>query len=177
MRCLRKDVMLRHYRNKHGIRSLKRRDAVPQTEGYTPLPRRRRRWQKDIYRRHRRRWQRDICRRHRSCSSSHILSFQTSTKYSGRQKNLINNPYTFYVPDGSDPDHFMPRGLRKFKVILHQFWVKKCFPENYIWNTAVPLLSYSASMIVYLFVTRSWSAIIGTKQPKVNQSPQQWRGR
>ena len=25
----------------------------------------------------------------------------------------------------------------------------------------------SASMIVYLFVTRSWSAIIGTKQPKV----------
>jgi hypothetical protein len=35
----------------------------------------------------------------------------------------------------------------------------------------------SASMIVYFFVTRSWSAIIGTKQPKVNQSPQQWRGR
>jgi hypothetical protein len=35
----------------------------------------------------------------------------------------------------------------------------------------------SASMIVYLFVTRSWSAIIGTKQPKVNQSPQLWRGR
>jgi hypothetical protein len=33
----------------------------------------------------------------------------------------------------------------------------------------------SASMFVYLFVTRSWSAIIGTKQPKVNQSPQQWR--
>jgi len=44
----------------------------------------------------------------------------------------------------------------------------------------------SASMIVYLFFTRSWSAIIGpklfftklwsaiigTKQPKVNQSPQ-----
>ena len=29
------------------------------------------------------------------------------------------------------------------KVILHQFWVKKCFPENSIWNTAVPLLSYS----------------------------------
>jgi hypothetical protein len=27
----------------------------------------------------------------------------------------------------------------------------------------------SAFMIVYLFVTRSWSAIIGTKQPKVNQ--------
>ena len=35
----------------------------------------------------------------------------------------------------------------------------------------------SASMIVYLFFTRSWSAIIGTKQPKVNQSPQLWRGR
>jgi hypothetical protein len=29
------------------------------------------------------------------------------------------------------------------KVILHQFWVKKIFPENSIWNTAVPLLSYS----------------------------------
>ena len=49
----------------------------------------------------------------------------------------------------------------------------------------------SASMIVYLFFmrswlaivwpklffTRSWSAIIGTKQPKVNQSPQPWRER
>ena len=35
----------------------------------------------------------------------------------------------------------------------------------------------SAAMIVYLFVTRSWSAINGTKQPKVHQSPQQWRGR
>jgi hypothetical protein len=30
----------------------------------------------------------------------------------------------------------------------------------------------SASMIVYLFFTRSWLAIIGTKQPKINQSPQ-----
>ena len=29
-----------------------------------------------------------------------------------------------------------------------------------------------ASMIVYLFFTRSGSAIIGTKQPKVIQSPQ-----
>ena len=27
------------------------------------------------------------------------------------------------------------------------------------------------------FFTRLWSAIIGTKQPKVNQSPQQWRRR
>ena len=35
----------------------------------------------------------------------------------------------------------------------------------------------SASMIVYLFFTRSWSAIIGTKQPNVNQSSQQWRRR
>ena len=32
-------------------------------------------------------------------------------------------------------------------------------------------------MIVYLFFTRSWSAIFGAKNPKVNQSPQQWRGR
>ena len=30
--------MLRHYRNKHGITSLERREAVPQTEGYTPQP-------------------------------------------------------------------------------------------------------------------------------------------
>jgi hypothetical protein len=34
----------------------------------------------------------------------------------------------------------------------------------------------STSMIVYLLVMRSWSAIIGTKQPKVNQSQQQWWG-
>ena len=30
-----------------------------------------------------------------------------------------------------------------FKVILHQFWVKKFLPQNSIWNTAVPLLSYA----------------------------------
>ena len=35
----------------------------------------------------------------------------------------------------------------------------------------------TSAMIVYRFVTRSWSANIGTNQPKVNQSPQQWRGR
>ena len=34
----------------------------------------------------------------------------------------------------------------------------------------------SVSMIVYLFFTRSWSAIIGTKQPKI-VSTTQWRGR
>ena len=38
LRCSRKDVMLRHYRNKHGMTSLKKRDAVPQTEGHTPPP-------------------------------------------------------------------------------------------------------------------------------------------
>ena len=37
--------------------------------------------------------------------------------------------------------------------------------------------SWSAIIGSKLFFTRSWSAIIGTKQPKVNHSPQQWRGR
>ena len=37
--------------------------------------------------------------------------------------------------------------------------------------------SWSAIIEPKLFFTRSWSAIIGTKQPKVNQFPQQWRGR
>jgi hypothetical protein len=35
--------------------------------------------------------------------------------------------------------------------------------------------SWSAIIGPKLFFTRSWSAIIGTKQPNVNQSPQQWR--
>jgi hypothetical protein len=35
-----------------------------------------------------------------------------------------------------------------FKVILHQFLVKKISPENSIWNTAVPLLSYSCMLQV-----------------------------
>ena len=30
-----------------------------------------------------------------------------------------------------------------FKVILHQLWWRIFFPDNSIWNTAVPLLSYS----------------------------------
>jgi hypothetical protein len=30
--------MLRHYRNKHGMTSLKKRDTVPQREGYAPPP-------------------------------------------------------------------------------------------------------------------------------------------
>jgi hypothetical protein len=31
------------------------------------------------------------------------------------------------------------------KVILHQFWMKKIFLENSIWNTAVPLFIYVSS--------------------------------
>ena len=30
-----------------------------------------------------------------------------------------------------------------FKVILHQFWVKTILPWKFMWNTVVPLLSYS----------------------------------
>jgi hypothetical protein len=41
------------------------------------------------------------------------------------------------------------------------------------WNRQNVCVLTSASMIVYLFVMRSWSAIIWTKQPKINQSPQQ----
>jgi hypothetical protein len=37
--------------------------------------------------------------------------------------------------------------------------------------------SWSAIIAPKLFFTRSWLAIIWTKQPKVNQSPQQWQGR
>jgi hypothetical protein len=28
-------------------------------------------------------------------------------------------------------------------LVLHQFWVKTIFPGTFIWNTMVPLLSYS----------------------------------
>jgi hypothetical protein len=33
--------------------------------------------------------------------------------------------------------------IKWLKVILHQFWVKNIFPWKFIWNTVVPLLSYS----------------------------------
>jgi hypothetical protein len=66
----------------------------------------------------------------------------------------------------------------QIKVILHQFWVKKIPPSKFndmkqtdsslIIVRNVCLLTSESIMIVYLFFTRSWSAIIGTKQPKVN---------
>ena len=39
--------------------------------------------------------------------------------------------------------HYPLTLLLIIKVILHQLWVKNFFPENSIWNTAVPFLSYS----------------------------------
>jgi hypothetical protein len=41
------------------------------------------------------------------------------------------------------------------KVILHQFWVKKIFPWKFIWNTVVPLLSYSCMFQVVLQIALS----------------------
>ena len=38
---------------------------------------------------------------------------------------------------------FSYRIYYSIKVILHQSWVKKMFPWKFIWNTVVPLLSYS----------------------------------
>jgi hypothetical protein len=74
----------------------------------------------------------------------------------------------------------------KTKLVLHDM---KQTDSSIIIVRNVCMLT-TASVIVYLFFTRSWSAIIGpklfftrswsaiirTKQPKVNQSPQQWRG-
>jgi hypothetical protein len=37
------------------------------------------------------------------------------------------------------------------KVILHQFWVKKISPWKFIWNTMVPLLSYSCMFQVEIY--------------------------
>jgi hypothetical protein len=91
LKCSRKDVMLRHKRNKHGTTHpySQSSDAYPQLrEGYTPPPpatpaaatttssSRRRRWERDIRhsrRRHRRRWERNIrhSRRHRRSSHAH----------------------------------------------------------------------------------------------------------
>ena len=56
--------------------------------------------------------------------------------------------------------------------LVHTTWNRECLN-----NHCQECVRAYISMIVYLFVMRSWSAIIGTKQPKVNQSPQQWRGR
>ena len=78
---------------------------------------------------------------------------------------------------------------KKIKLV-HSTWNRQRFFNNHC-QECVRAYGTSASMIVYLFFTRScsaiigpklfftrlWSAIIGTKQPKVNQSPQQWRGR
>jgi hypothetical protein len=84
---------------------------------------------------------------------------------------------------------------RKVVSITYIIWVYCCgfegslLPWSYV--SMIYIAVQSASMIVYLFVTRSWSSIIGTKQPKVNQFPQvigikqpkadkfpqQWQGR
>jgi hypothetical protein len=79
------------------------------------------------------------------------------------------------------------------KINNHGSWGKHAhIPDNDYWGSSVcfmscePIFFCNYSYVVHtvyifnffwpkLFFTRSWSAIIGTKQPKVNQSPQQWR--
>ena len=64
------------------------------------------------------------------------------------------------------------------RIIAKHNWFTRHETDRFLNNHCQECVrAYLSIMIVYLFFTRSWSAIIGTKQPKVNQSPPQWRGR
>ena len=121
--------MLRHYRNKHGITSLKRRDAVPQTEGYTPPPLTEgytpppppltegympplpppppppQQQQQHPYTFTPEQQQQQQQQPYTFFPDQHEIQWKTEEPYYMIQ---TNNPYTFYVPDKYDPNHFMP---------------------------------------------------------------------
>jgi hypothetical protein len=103
---------------------------------------------------------------------------------SGRLSLILELPFSWwkkyiYIP-------CVPHKINCKKIGSHD--MKQTYSSIVIVRNVCMLTS--ASMIVYLFFTksrsaiigpklfftRSWSAIIGIKQPKVNQSPQQWRG-
>ena len=92
LKCSRKDVMLRHKRNKHGTTHPypQSSDAYPPLrEGYTPPP----------------------PMREGNTPQPPPPPQQPYSQSNEEEPYYIlktNNPYTFHVPDGYDPDHFMP---------------------------------------------------------------------
>jgi hypothetical protein len=87
--------MLRHYRDKHGITSLKRRYAVPQTERYTPPPPPLTEGYMSPP---------PLTEGYKPPQQQYSQSNEEEPYYILKTKN----PCTFYVPDKYDPDHFMP---------------------------------------------------------------------
>jgi GTPase SAR1 family protein len=94
LKCSRKDVMLRHKRNKHGTTHPypQSSDAYPPLrERYTPQP---------------------PPPPLREGNTPQPPPPQQPYSQSNEEEPYYilktNNPYTFYVPDGYDPDHFMP---------------------------------------------------------------------
>ena len=102
LKCSRKDVMLRHKRNKHGTTHPypQSSDAYPPLrEGYTPPPPLREGYTPPPP------------LRERYTPPPPPPPHQPYSQSNEEEPYYIlktNNPYTFYVPDGYDPDHFMP---------------------------------------------------------------------
>ena len=70
--------------------------------------------------------------------------------------------------------------IKHINIKINVYFWQPGFKKGDNWNanrTHPFIFSWLAIIGPKLFFTRSWSAIIGTKQLRVNQSPQQWRGR
>ena len=103
LKCSRKDVMLRHKRNKHGTTHpypqssdayppLREGYTPPLREGYTPQPPSSRPPLREGY---------------TPQPSPPQQPYSQSNEEEPYYILKTNNPYTFYIPDGYDPDHFM----------------------------------------------------------------------
>ena len=103
LKCSRKDVVLRHKRNKHGTthRYPQSSDAYPPLrEGYTPLP---------LREGYTPQLQPPPLREgYAPQPPPPQQPYSQSNEEEPYYILKTNNPYTSYVPDGYDPDHFMP---------------------------------------------------------------------
>ena len=128
LKCSRKDVMLRHKRNKHGTTHpypqssdaypplregytppppLREGYTPPLREGYTPPPPLREGYTPPL----REGYTPPPPLRERYTPPPPPPPHQPYSQSNEEEPYYIlktNNPYTFYVPDGYDPDHFMP---------------------------------------------------------------------
>ena len=90
LKCSRKDIMLRHKRNKHGTNHSYPQQQQPPPPPPSPLP------------------PPPLPPPMREGYALPPPQYSQSNEEELYYILKTNNPYTFYVPDGYDPDHFMP---------------------------------------------------------------------
>jgi hypothetical protein len=113
-----------------------------------------------------------ICAWHKICTLSGKLSLMHNVQLMKKNKNIFRVYHIRIITQKKIGSHDMKQTDSSIIIVRNVCVLTSASMIVYLFLTR----SWSEIIRPKIFFTRSWSAIIGTKQPKVNQSPQQWRG-